>query len=243
MEKKNTILLTVIAVATLLVAVVGATFAYFTASSSINNENGGNTQTSTPTSIGENLIELTVLDKNADVAYPGGFMVVGLGAEASTTGSNTLDASFSLTGEIDTTGFSTNTQIKWTVYELADPVTGVAVSGCEIEETTDATDATIKHYAYKAGSCSVNSTITEGKVIGSGTIGNGASVAHGKNAITATPTKLESVTSTDSKSAAYYLVVEYVNNTTAEQDDDQGKTISAKLTTVENAVFTTHAGA
>ena len=31
MEKKNTILLTVIAVATLLVAVVGATFAYFTA--------------------------------------------------------------------------------------------------------------------------------------------------------------------------------------------------------------------
>ena len=32
MEKKNTILLTVIAIATLLVAVVGATFAYFTAS-------------------------------------------------------------------------------------------------------------------------------------------------------------------------------------------------------------------
>ena len=34
MEKKNTVLLTVIAVATLLVAVVGATFAYFTASNS-----------------------------------------------------------------------------------------------------------------------------------------------------------------------------------------------------------------
>ena len=31
MERKNTILLTVIAIATLLVAVVGATFAYFTA--------------------------------------------------------------------------------------------------------------------------------------------------------------------------------------------------------------------
>ena len=38
MEKKNTILLTVIAVATLLVAVVGATFAYFTAQ-------GGTTRT------------------------------------------------------------------------------------------------------------------------------------------------------------------------------------------------------
>ena len=33
MEKRNTLLLTVIAVATLLVAVVGATFAYFASSS------------------------------------------------------------------------------------------------------------------------------------------------------------------------------------------------------------------
>ena len=41
MEKKNMVLLTVIAVATLLVAVVGATFAYFTATS----ETGGNDTT------------------------------------------------------------------------------------------------------------------------------------------------------------------------------------------------------
>lgn len=38
MEKKNTILLTVIAIATLLVAVVGATFAYFTATVSVDEE-------------------------------------------------------------------------------------------------------------------------------------------------------------------------------------------------------------
>ena len=44
MEKKNTILLTVIAVATLLVAVVGATFAYFTATSSTDG-NGASTVT------------------------------------------------------------------------------------------------------------------------------------------------------------------------------------------------------
>lgn len=42
MDKKNTLMLTVIAVATLLVAVVGATFAYFTAS-----ENAGGTTTVT----------------------------------------------------------------------------------------------------------------------------------------------------------------------------------------------------
>ena len=37
MEKRNTVLLTVIAIATLLVAVVGATFAYFSADISGNN--------------------------------------------------------------------------------------------------------------------------------------------------------------------------------------------------------------
>ena len=42
MEKKNMVLLTVIAVATLLVAVVGATFAYFTATITDNRDEGGN---------------------------------------------------------------------------------------------------------------------------------------------------------------------------------------------------------
>ena len=42
MERKNTILLTVIAIATLLVAVVGATFAYFTAQFNVNNDEDAN---------------------------------------------------------------------------------------------------------------------------------------------------------------------------------------------------------
>jgi len=50
MDKKNTMLLTVIAVATLLVAVVGATFAYFTATA----QNQGETinVTGSTTSVG-----------------------------------------------------------------------------------------------------------------------------------------------------------------------------------------------
>ena len=43
MEKKNMVLLTVIAVATLLVAVIGATFAFFTATVQDNRETGGDT--------------------------------------------------------------------------------------------------------------------------------------------------------------------------------------------------------
>ncbi len=45
MERKNTLLLTVIAVATLLVAVVGATFAYFTATGADNAESAITTKT------------------------------------------------------------------------------------------------------------------------------------------------------------------------------------------------------
>ena len=45
MDKKNTMLLSVIAVATLLVAVVGATFAYFTATSNTNGTTAGVTAT------------------------------------------------------------------------------------------------------------------------------------------------------------------------------------------------------
>lgn len=50
-EKKNTMLLTIIAVATLLVAVVGATFAYFTATSSGNAASNVDVTTETVSSI------------------------------------------------------------------------------------------------------------------------------------------------------------------------------------------------
>ena len=55
MEKKNTLLLTVIAVATLLVAVVGATFAYF-GSFSVNNQSRANVNVKTDEAIGSSLI-------------------------------------------------------------------------------------------------------------------------------------------------------------------------------------------
>ena len=55
MEKKNTLLLTVIAVATLLVAVVGATFAYF-GSFSVNNTSRTNVSVGTDEAVGSSLV-------------------------------------------------------------------------------------------------------------------------------------------------------------------------------------------
>lgn len=66
MEKKNTILLTVIAIATLLVAVVGATFAYFTAT--VTNEGTDKTQTVVKTAtLGITYKQGTKVDLGADV--------------------------------------------------------------------------------------------------------------------------------------------------------------------------------
>lgn len=65
-NKKNTILLTVIAVATLLVAVVGATFAYFTASGA--QETTGNVTVSTGTAASSEFGVIKALNLYADAS-------------------------------------------------------------------------------------------------------------------------------------------------------------------------------
>lgn len=65
-NKKNTILLTVIAVATLLVAVVGATFAYFTAS--VAQETTGNVTVSTRTAASSEFGVIKALNLYADAS-------------------------------------------------------------------------------------------------------------------------------------------------------------------------------
>lgn len=106
MEKKNTLLLTVIAVATLLVAVVGATFAYF-GSFSVNNTSRTNVSVGTDEAVGSSLvttgasIKLHVLGK--EMTYDpnnAGSVAVGTNEEGTTdTGNLTvkLDASSNAT--------------------------------------------------------------------------------------------------------------------------------------------------
>ncbi|MBQ7031164.1 MAG: hypothetical protein IJN13_02175 [Bacilli bacterium] len=78
MDKKNTMLLTVIAVATLLVAVVGATFAYFTASNSATGSTtvtasteviGAVTLTNPTSAMSIRLSAFDMEDKDSDVPY------------------------------------------------------------------------------------------------------------------------------------------------------------------------------
>lgn len=93
-NKKNTILLTVIAVATLLVAVVGATFAYFTAQ--------GGTGTSA---------NVTVTTGTAASSEFGTFGAINIYADATTFAEGKPDATGTTTGTVSWTapGATTNT--------------------------------------------------------------------------------------------------------------------------------------
>lgn len=233
MEKKNTILLTVIAVATLLVAVVGATFAYFTATTQTGT-GAGTTATDTTTTVGGTNLELAPIanvEGAADMKYPGGKMVVGGKVTASATGDNTYNMTYTVNAEIDTTALGSSTsEVKWTLYEVADEVTGKLVDTCHLDEVADGNN---KNYSYSG--CTVNSGITSGtavlgeaKAVGTGTI----STHTAKTTITATDEALSGVKAGTNQTTVYYLVVEYVNANSNQAVTDAGKAITASIISI-----------
>lgn len=226
MEKKNTVLLTVIAVATLLVAVVGATFAYFTASTA--GSGAGTVNTSTTTSVGAVKLDLATTANTADIKYPGGMMVNGASVTSTVTGAGTFDATYTINGTVDATALaSANTTVKYSLYRLDSAVTGDLLSGCTLQ--TSASNGVTTYY-YTG--CAANTAITATTAVATGTITDLTQVA----TITVNDTtSFSGITSAATKSVYYYLVVEYVNNAAAEQNDDMGKAITAQITSITNA--------
>lgn len=210
MEKKNTILLTVIAVATLLVAVVGATFAYFTATSSVTGDaaSTGEIDTATVGSVG---ITQTDLGPSANQIYPGTMNWVGTSVAA--TKSDT-DANFTIT--YDVTGDVTLSEafgydVNWKLYavtsNVAEPVT--------CQKVTSTADPAGTKYSQ---SCTVDGTLTT--PVAQGTIAAGETTDDVSYA--------SQTVSTTGGTTYYYLVVEYPNKE-ENQNADQGKNITATL--------------
>lgn len=230
MEKKNTILLTVIAVATLLVAVVGATFAYFTATA--NPDGNGGTDTVNTTTVGDIDLEMAPVTVSNDLKYPGGFLVVGASVTATDSDTtNDFDLTYQLNGTISN---GTATELTWTLYEVesqvATPVTGCTVNEVQVGEET----------RYNYTGCTVDATILGGTEVKTGTVaaatGEGL-VTPGTATVTATG---ETLTSSNSGAATYYyLVVEYPNKESS-QDADQGKSVTATLKDLTNAQSVVH---
>lgn len=214
MEKKNTILLTVIAIATLLVAVVGATFAYFTATITTTND-ANNTVTAKTYAL-----TAVQMDYGNEVKSEGMFPGTTVAKEISITancpeGSTTcepVNTTITITSTDEDSVFGND--IKWTLYKMNAKTDSIT---CNSENHTEGGNY------YATSECS---GLDDGTAVGTGT---GAGVktidvkaygsAQGENA------------KTDDK---YYLVVEYLNHTdedgnTSEQNNQQGHSFSVTL--------------
>ena len=232
MEKKNTILLTVIAVATLLVAVVGATFAYFTASTTTG-KGTGTVQTGETTSLGSTSLDMSTVSTQgaSNMSYPGGMMVAAAKVTASVTGDQTYNMTYDVKFEVDTTALSGSTsEIKYTVYRVGSAVSGDLVTGCVPHEDPDGDN---KKYYYTG--CAADAEITSGTPVKTETT---ISEHTAKTEVTIPSQSFSNVTNAGDE-YVYYLVVSYVNDEDTNQTDtDAGKTITAKFTGLANGKST-----
>ena len=212
-EKKNsnTVLLTVIGVATLLVALVGATFAYFTATVSQNTANGTvDVTTSTLAAL-----EMTSYKQDARVSnavYPGwaGYQAI----QVKATGNAGDKANYTLTLD-PTVASEFNEDIKYSICKVDDTTTAINESGLATTfnyapgtVSTQGSTTTETHYwidgataTLPASGCtaigSANSTLSNSDI----------DVASNKEIVVAGTGTYD----------IYYIVYKYTNNTEAAQ--------------------------
>lgn len=222
MEKKNTVLLTVIAVATLLVAVVGATFAYFTATATTEGDAAGSTDVNTAKLANVTLNVSTIAGSN-NVVYPGTMNFVGSSAKATVKQEAGAEAaeytvSYTVTGKV-TLGEAFAFPVNYSLYKVSaaagvsDPVTCTTVDKTTVGSTVQ--------YSQN---CEVKGEL--GAAVKTGVIAAGTTTAD----ITHDATIDTDAATTD----YYYLVVEYPNDSGQSQDADQGKSIKVEIVSVEN---------
>lgn len=210
MEKKNMILLTVIAVSTLLVAVVGATFAYFTATSTAT----GNTNKTTVTTaeIASTGYTFEKEEDDGTLVYPGymkvaTYKLVAAG-DARSVATYDLDLKMTVPTEF-------GEDVSYAIYtEDAPTASGVFTKGSPQIDTSTNGEA---HY-FITGSSFAKNTMTE---LVSETAVTGAAGEQSFDIATNT-------TINGGVTRFYKVVLKYKNNESAAQAA-QGKTISANL--------------
>ena len=202
MEKKNVIFLSVIAVATLLTAVIGTTFAYFTANFTVSNKENATSTVNTKTLVGTT-VTLGAPIKPTETVYPGFKGVQEVTVEGTKTGEVAGKVTLTVTPTIAT---EFGTDIEWALYEsttkitCADPVTNTTAdaAGNKVYQTTECTDVSSATPVMEAN--------------------------------TASAAKKYTVTVNAGETHKFYLVAEYKNSTTAAQNSAQGKSFGFTVT-------------
>lgn len=230
MERKNTILLTVIAVATLLVAVVGATFAYFTATvtdTRTDSDGQGNTSLQTgqiPSSTVVANVDGAAGSFTATGIYPGHKEVAALSVAATGAGSKTgVTFTYNVTenglgdGNVKVRLFKSTTKVQTGTdnnYFQCSPKSGTVLESGEtpfFEECTGTETGLgtqVKEVTLTGGAQTV--------VLGNDTI----TVPDG---------------ATDPTTVYYYVVVEFVNKSES-QNSAMNTKLSGQVTVAASAV-------
>lgn len=202
MEKKNVIFLSVIAVATLLTAVIGTTFAYFTANFTVSNQDNATSTVNTKTLVGTT-VTLGAPIKPTETVYPGFKGVQEVTVEGTKTGEVPGKVTLTVTPTIAT---EFGTDIEWALYESTtkitcnDPVTNTTADGAgnKVYQTTECTDVSSATPVIAANTASAEKKYT--------------------------------LTVNAGETHKFYLVAEYKNNTTTAQNSAQGKSFGFTVT-------------
>lgn len=217
MEKKNTILLTVIAIATLLVAVVGATFAYFTATVNTTNDANVTTEVKTAALTSVSFDYGNTISSADGVVYPGykdakEMTLVGT-CPSGQTNCQDINTTITVTANIAS---EFGTDVTWTLYQTDTQINKVTAADGFTASTNGlcATKLnTVNNQYYMDANCPDFSGATP-------VLTGNATDLVGK-------TKQVTVKG-DDVTHYYYLVVDYKNNTSAAQDA-QGKSFSVTM--------------
>lgn len=223
MEKKNMVLLTVIAVATLLVAVVGATFAYFTASIT-NNYNGqgqnGNANVQSGTVGTNNTVIANVEGQagsfDATDIYPGHKEVAAL--KVTVTGESAQPIDIIYTPSENT---FPDDSIIIKVYKSSGSANigeGTNYFNCQKQTATEGSTQTFFE------TCN-NTESNLGSLLGSA---HELTQAEKDQTVVLAQDTITGVT-TPGTTQVYYVVVEFVNNDSAAQDTAQAKTLEGQI--------------
>ena len=218
MEKKNMVLLTVIAVATLLVAVVGATFAYFTASiqNDYNGQGSNGSANISSGSVGSNTTVVAEVDGQAgsfeatDV-YPGHKEVAALKVTVEGDTAQSIDITYS-----PTTNDFPDGSITLKVYK-----------GTGSENIGE--DGNYFQCESKTGTSGGSQTFYEECSIEESTLGSQLGSTHNLTQAEAGSTVVLATDSLTSETGTYYVVVEFVNKPGESQDTAQSKTLDGDI--------------
>ena len=212
MEKRNTILLTVIAIATLLVAVVGATFAYFTAQVTVADNDNKENNTVNVTTYALTSVEMDMGSSvSSEGMYPGGklakdFTITGTCPNGAET-CGKVNAVITVTTAEDGSDNVFGSDIGWKLYKMSSTSASVTCTSNIISEGGKYYDA--------IESCT--------GLDGAEQIATGTGVG-------SIPKTVEVEGSAEGTKTKYYLVVEYNNNEDSEyQNKQQGHKFSVSL--------------